>query len=338
MGGGNIISILYCYRVKIVVPTLTRNGVGGVGKESTWLTNSKNKLQTHYNHYYLSYIHLTMTLPKITNKQQEILQLLYKYRFLNRIQIQTLMGHKDKKTINMWLRDLRAKHYVEWIYSTHFAEKTKPAMYFIGLNGVRWLKQQTYTSDAGQECYRYLPEEVRKRYRDHERSDAFVARSTLLAECVIAFSKKSTENTRYTWCMQADFLDPEHEYHFLTEGDLKSQLGPQLCVRKQEGTKITNFLLEVFDENLPRMRMGKRLKQYTTFLTEGDWEAERDKDPLPIALLVCPRTTDLIYAKRRTRGLLADLWDEDKGNVHMRFTTKDKLKALGATGKIWEEI
>ena len=71
-------------------------------------------------------------LAKITKKQQAILKLLYRFRFLNRIQIQALLGHKDPKTVNLWLRDLRAKGYLEWIYSTHFAEKTKPAVYYLG--------------------------------------------------------------------------------------------------------------------------------------------------------------------------------------------------------------
>ncbi len=78
-------------------------------------------------------------LPKLTKKQQETLRLLYSFRFLNRIHIQALLRHKDPKTINLWLRDLRAKGYVEWIYSNHFAEKTKPAIYYLGLNGVRHL-------------------------------------------------------------------------------------------------------------------------------------------------------------------------------------------------------
>ena len=62
---------------------------------------------------------------KITNKQEEILWLLYTYRFLNRIQIQALMGHKGKRRIAEWLKDLRDKEYVHWIYSDHFLEKTK---------------------------------------------------------------------------------------------------------------------------------------------------------------------------------------------------------------------
>jgi len=80
------------------------------------------------------------TFPKITPKQQEILQRLYRYRFLNRIQIQQMMGHRDYKTINLWLKDLTQKQYVERIYSTHFLEKTKPAIYYLGINGIRFLE------------------------------------------------------------------------------------------------------------------------------------------------------------------------------------------------------
>ena len=81
-----------------------------------------------------------MKLPPTTPKQQDILKLLYRYRFANRIQLQEFMGHKNKRRIAEWLKDLREKHYIEWIYSTDFAEKTKPAIYYLGLNGVRYLK------------------------------------------------------------------------------------------------------------------------------------------------------------------------------------------------------
>jgi hypothetical protein len=275
-----------------------------------------------------------MKLPRITKKQEEILRLLYNYRFLNRIQIQRLMGHKDKKTINLWLRDLREKEYVEWIYSTDFTEKTKPAVYYTGLNGVRLLK--TLVNEAGTE-YLYVPAEVRKRYREYGRSESFVTRSVLLADCCINFTSKSDSTTRYTCTTQSEYIDPDHEFHFLTNGDLESQLGPQLIITKQhDNGNATNYLLEIFDTSLPRYRMKNRLKQYVTFLTEGDWEAERADDPLPIVLLVCPRTTDLIYAKRRTRGLLANTWDEEKPKI--RFTTVEKLKKNGViTGSIWED-
>ena len=113
-----------------------------------------------------------MKLPKLTKKQAEILTLLYTYRFLNRIQIQALMNHKDKKTINIWLKDLTEKNYIHRIYSTHFLEKTKPAIYYLGINGIRQLKTcaQEAVDDAGKVTYAptYPIEELRKRYREHE--------------------------------------------------------------------------------------------------------------------------------------------------------------------------
>lgn len=48
-------------------------------------------------------------LPHISPKQKEILKLIYKFRFLDRIQIQILMKHKDYKRINVWLKDLAKK-------------------------------------------------------------------------------------------------------------------------------------------------------------------------------------------------------------------------------------
>jgi hypothetical protein len=56
-------------------------------------------------------------LPPITNRQQDILELIYLFRFLDRIQIQSFLGHKDKQNITMWLKDLRDKDYPDWIYS-----------------------------------------------------------------------------------------------------------------------------------------------------------------------------------------------------------------------------
>jgi hypothetical protein len=54
--------------------------------------------------------------------------------------------------------------------------------------------------------------------------------------------------------------------------------------------------------------MNKRLGDYVKYLNDEDitWKEQTDTEKLPILLFVCPRTTDLIYAKRRTRKLIAD--------------------------------
>jgi hypothetical protein len=78
-----------------------------------------------------------------------------------------MLKHKDKKTINLWLKDLREKEYINWIYNKdHFAEKIKPAIYYLGINGIRHFGNLDFHPD----------EEIRKRYREHERSQTFINR------------------------------------------------------------------------------------------------------------------------------------------------------------------
>ncbi|HMI09605.1 MAG TPA: replication-relaxation family protein [Candidatus Saccharimonadales bacterium] len=296
-------------------------------------------------------------LPKLTKKQQAILKRLYRFRFLNRIQIQALMGHKDPKTINLWLRDLRAKGYVEWIYSTHFAEKTKPAIYFLGLNGVRYLRTLTHASEDEDgntaESPAYPPEELRKRYKEPMRSQTYIDRCILIADCCIALEKQDDENEtkggklRYYYQTEADYLLERSYYHFILESEL---IQPSLVFCKdrldndsKEEETLASYLLEVFDPTLPRYRMKKRLGDYVKYLDDEDseWQAQTNTENLPIVLFVCPRTTDLIYAKRRTRKLIADAWkwkDEDEERPRVRFTTMDALKKYGVLSKeAWEQ-
>lgn len=292
-------------------------------------------------------------LAKITKKQQVILKLLYRFRFLNRIQIQALMGHKDPKTINLWLRDLRAKGYVEWIYSTHFAEKTKPAIYYLGLNGVRYLRKLASLDEDGEQLPTYPPEELRKRYKEPTRSQTYIDRCTLVADCCITLERANIKNEsevkklRFYYQTEADYLLERSYYHFILESEL---IHPSLIFCKdrldkdgKEETTLESYILEIFDPTLPRYRIKKRLGDYVKYLDEEDvtWKEQTDTEKLPIILFVCPRTTDLIYAKRRTRKLIADAWewkDEDEKRPRIGFTTVEKLRQSGVfEGEIWEE-
>lgn len=238
------------------------------------------------------------------------------------------MSHKDYKTINLWLRDLKEKHYVEWIYSTDFAERTKPGVYYLGLNGIRLLSS---TGD-------YPAGELRKRYRESSHSEGFRLRCMLLADCCIDLWTKSSDEVLYSFLTQTDYMSPGSEYHFLAD---EESIRPQLCYTEQavtaEGPITTTYLLEVFDATLPQYRIRNRLKQYVEYLEDDDdWENGRDGEPLPTIRLVCPRVTDLIYAKRRSRKLIEDIWEPE--DIHIQLTTFDKIKSAGISGDIWENV
>ena len=71
------------------------------------------------------------TINNITKKQLEIITLLYRFRFLNRLQIQKLLNQKQKNRINYWLKDLYDKKIIGRNYSKKFGDNIKPAVYYL---------------------------------------------------------------------------------------------------------------------------------------------------------------------------------------------------------------
>lgn len=235
------------------------------------------------------------------------------------------MHHKDRRRIGAWLKDLREKEYVEWIYSTDFAEKTKPAVYYLSINGVRFLKALD----------EYPIQEVRKRYRDYTRQKDFIARSLLIVDCVINLEERSrnTNGLEYSFAVSSDYLDRKGDYYFLYE--LASDLYYEKHERSIDGAATTSYLVTIFDATLPRYMVKKRLKEYVTYLYEGDWRDETDSEEF-IIHIVCPTKADLLYAKRRTRLLLEDIGRDEA--IHIRFSTTESVRLHGVTGIIWEEV
>lgn len=116
-----------------------------------------------------------MKRQSITPKQVAIIRQLYTYRYLDRLQIQKILLHKDKRRIQVWLKDLRERQFIGWIYSTDFTQKTKPAIYYLSTKGIRYLRDLDV----------YPTDELRKRYKDNNRSGAFIGRSLAIANCAV---------------------------------------------------------------------------------------------------------------------------------------------------------
>jgi hypothetical protein len=264
-----------------------------------------------------------ITLPPITTKQQEILKLIFKYRFLNRTQIQALLNHKDKRRIISWLKDLREKQYVDWRYdATNFIAKSQPAIYYLSINGIRYLR----------ETGEYPAEELRKRYKEPNRTQAFIDKCLLVADCCITLQAKSNDQLQYSWVLAADYADPDHEYGFLNE------LKPHLCFIKEDGEQTARYLLEVFDPLMPRYAIRKRIKDYVEYLASGDWQDETGLNERLIVLIACPTVADLLYAKRRAKKEIEDNdLDADEAS-RIRFAAIEKIKQFGVVAKIWEEV
>lgn len=267
-----------------------------------------------------------MTLPTITPKQQTILTLLYQYRFLNRIQIQSFLQHKYHKRINDWLNDLTDKAYLNRIYSKKLPDKNKPAVYYFAPNAICLLKSQ-------ESC---PPELIRKLYREKERSQAFIDQCILLGDICLTLrdeinkEHEDGKKVSFEFSMRTDFANPDSQFYFLTE------LQPHLLAvkhTKKKQTKDTWHLLEIFELTLPNYSIRKRFRTYLEFYWSSEWESST-KLPFPSLLFVCPTTAILIYAKRYARKLLKEADNPD--DLKIFLTTAEKVKDKGITGEIWE--
>ena len=261
-----------------------------------------------------------MTLPKQTPKQQEIVKLHYQFRFLNTKQIQKFLHHKNKKTINTWLPDLVKKEYLKRIYDPHtFGKNTLPAIYYTGLNAIRWLKTQDDTD----------PGVLRKLYRDKDRSENFINQCVLAADACLTLRDQSTNGIEYHFFTQSDFAPTNSPLHFLKE------LNPHICFMKQQKSTKKYYLVEIPEETLPRYSLRKRIRTYIDFFYSSAWE-ENIKEPFPVILFICPTKAILISSKRYTKRLFEE--NQNPEDLHIRFATVEEVQQHGITGEIWEEV
>ena len=268
-----------------------------------------------------------MTIPYITPKQQEIPKLIYKFRFLNRLQIQTLLNHNYHKRIIDWLNDLVKKDYLEKLPKDNtFEQRSKPTIYRIGINGIRFLSIQ---DDCSKEI-------IKKLYKDKNRSDGFINQCIFLCDIYLSLIKNDVNNdkTIYKITTNSDFVNSNSYFHFLKE------LNPDLVYKETKKIKSrsthTYNLLTVFETTLPRYSIRKTLRNYFVFYQSSEWENETRKT-FPIILFICPTKSEHIYAKRYAKKLLQDY--QNPTDLHVQFATASEVEKLGVTSsEIWEEV
>lgn len=258
-----------------------------------------------------------MTLQKITNKQQSILLLLFRFRFLNRIQIQILQKHKYPKRINDWLKDLTQKEYLGRIYSTKYGEINKPAIYYLKLNGIRYLK--TLNCSA---------EQLKNLYHEENKSENFISEQLLIADICLSLQQKNNNKIKYAAATASDLSDPEYKFNFLAE------LGSDLIYAKEsEGIK-KYYLLEIFEPTIPAYSVRKKIKNYFDFYFSNEWEDKMDEN-FPTILFICPTMPMLISAKRYSKKLLSEYDDID---LQIKLATEQQAKENGIISEIWEIV
>lgn len=245
-----------------------------------------------------------MTLPHITKKQQEILSLLYRFRFLHRIQIQHLLNHKDYKTINLWLKDLTQKEYITRIYENSFQKHNKPAQYYIAKNGIKYFKKNSI----------FEKKYINKFYKESKTTEKFRERCMFIAD--IYLKLKKLDEKELTFFTQSDFP---------TEGVIRDIM-PSFGFIQNNKNKKQVYIAELFRAGQPRYFMRLRIKKYIEFFAEEQNTA---------LLFICPSETVQKYLLRFTQKLLSE---DESPQVSIQITTENNIRDYEWDEVIWQSV
>lgn len=220
-----------------------------------------------------------------TSKQLEILHLLYKFRFLNRHQIQTLLNHKDYRRIYAWLTDLVKSELVSRNYSREYGENTKPAIYYLNVKSKKYL-----SSFDG-----FSTDNLKRVYRERGRSKRFISHCVAVGDI----------------CIYLNGLSKDKLVQFLTKEELNQathliQPPPDAYFAvKREDNIMYRFFLEVFDPGVPRYAVRRRILDYYEYVEGKEWESQTGHK-FPSILCACPSDWMKNYLYRLIKALGSD--------------------------------
>jgi hypothetical protein len=252
-----------------------------------------------------------MELPKITNKQLEILLHLYKFYYLNTKQLQKLLNHKNPTRILAWLRDLNKKEYVVFrdFDRKKFINNTKPAIYTLTKLARKKLKENPNCE---------LPT-LNRVYQEESNSLNFVCRQVFLADIFLH--------------MQAN-LEKDQQLHFSTKANLVGfnffpDPIPESYISIKSPNKTNRSFLYLLEEKIPMKVLVAKIRKLTDYADNNEWEKYSKGAMLPSFLIICPPET----RKRQVNNLIKESFTS--GAFYL--TTKTNVQQSGFH-VVWQKV
>lgn len=281
-------------------------------------------------------------LPSITKRQEEILSLIYRFRFINRIQLQPYFNHKDARRINTWLRDLVEKKYLGRIYSHKLLENTKPAIYHLMNNGIIWIRYDVgeTTTNNGQLDMKYL----KKFYQDRKTSRIFVDHCTSIFELYLQLKAAEVEDKiEYHTETKTERWITKQMDRYEDFNEVKEYI-PDLFVEKMvnplsKDITSSTYFIELFDKHVPMYAIRYRISRYIKLKESEDWDDYAGLDgKFPQVLLVFPHQKKINMMNKEIGKMLARSFESE--GLMILVTTYKKAMEQGIThgSKIWRQI
>jgi hypothetical protein len=245
----------------------------------------------------------------LTQKLKEILLLLYRFRFLDRIQIQEMLNHKYKGRVNIWLSELIEKEFIGKVDQTTLKNYNKPDIYFLRKKGIAFVRKE-YSIEN-----KYLG----KLYREETISLTTKEHSLKAAEFYLALSLFAKErNAILEYYTKADlaqkqFFDgikPDAYFLFETE----------------KGKRESFVEIDLETESMAQIR--RKLQKYIAF-RDGKYSS---KKAFPILATICrtQHRIDMLISEYE------DIFDQSETEPLLcKFSTFEHIQKFGLQESIW---
>jgi len=196
-------------------------------------------------------------------RQKEIIEILLRFRYLTRPQIQTLLNHKSWNRIFIWLNELTEKQYIFRFYKKEVA--AKPSVFCLEKKSIPYLREK----EIDEHIIRWV-------YDEKTRSQAFREHNIFIADMYLSLmelvSKTKATLKFYT---KTDLYD--YMYLILPHPDC-------YFVIKEQNGRSRYYFLDLFDD---RTFLYKRVYQYLNYYSKKYWQA-KTKKKFPTIIFVCP--------------------------------------------------
>ena len=274
-------------------------------------------------------------LPEITEKQKEIMDMMWQFRFMNRHQIQKMFNYKDPRRLNEWLRDLVNKGYLGRIYSHKLLENTKPSVYYLMNNGIILHRYRQFDYDEAE------AKDMKKYYEDKKASEVFIQHNIAVCHIYQQFMDLNDKTWEYEgwaknemWASQLKSKPMDDEY------SERSYL-PDLQITKSKKPEYDTWYqinVELYDPQIPWYAIEGKVRKYFEMYTSENITAFQ-KDP------VMPMTIMLIFSNNmklhHTRRFIEEqLYEyDDTEDLTFKLTTYEKVIEHGVGDeKIWKTV
>jgi len=256
-----------------------------------------------------------------THKQMDIIELVYKFRFINRKQIQTIFNYKDPKSVNPLLKDLVEHKYLNRIYSHKLLENTKPAIYYLANEGIGWVRANYYDDE---------PKRVKRFYQDKHASDRFINHCIALCDLFLQW-----QGSRKTYPVDGYYFSTSTELWY--DEDLQT-IRPDAHIEIRENQIISTFFLDLIEPYVPMYAIRYRIDQYIDFRSNSRWwDVYTGSDLTSFVIrLIFPNQTK---QRRMSKYIKEQLYRSfDTENLTFLLTTHKKALEEGVEADIWETI